>query len=100
VDAASWGCSLENSPKNWSGESLTFTTGLQWILHTRNRGSPHAQLRIGGQKVTQEYLDPVLKRDGSGQSFFGTEAKFVHSQYAKDFEATGFSMSMGGGGLT
>ena len=91
------GCSMRNMPKNWSGDSLTFTTGPQWIVHTAGRWSPHAHLRFGGQKVTQEYLDPELKEEAERNLPKGKKLSSVHDQYAKDFETTGFSMSVGGG---
>jgi hypothetical protein len=91
------GCSMRNMPKNWSGDSLTFTTGPQWIVHTAGRWSPHAHLRFGGQKVTQEYLDPELKEEAERNLPKGKKLNSVHDQYAKDFETTGFSMAVGGG---
>lgn len=91
------GCGMRNMPKKWSGDSLTFTTGPQWIVHTAGRWSPHAHLRVGGQKVTQEYLDPALKESALSNLLPGKKTNSVHDQYARDFEATGLSMSAGGG---
>jgi hypothetical protein len=91
------GCTMRNMPKNWSGDSLTFATGPQWIVHTASRWSPHAHLRLGGQKVTQEYLDPGLKKSALGSLPAGKKLNSMHDQYARDFETTGFSMSAGGG---
>jgi len=91
------GCAMRNMPRTWSGDSLTFTTGPQWIVHTAGRWSPHAHLRLGGQKVAQEYLDPELKETAITNLPPGTKPNTVHDQYARDFETTGFSMSAGGG---
>src|SRR5258708_19879584 len=50
------GCTLGNSlPNHWSGDSLTFHTGPQWIMHSSSRWSPHVHFRVGGQKITEEY---------------------------------------------
>ncbi|PWT88179.1 MAG: hypothetical protein C5B55_13575 [Blastocatellia bacterium] len=86
-----------NMPRNWSGDSLIFTTGPQWIVHTAGRWNPHAHLRLGGQKVTQEYLDPEHKEAAVSNLPPGKKPNSVHDQYARDFETTGFSMSAGGG---
>jgi hypothetical protein len=91
------GCSLRNMPNNWSGDSLTFSTGPQWIIHGRGRWSPHAHVRLGGQKVTQEYVDPVIKEAALSELEPGEKSNSAHAVYAKNFEATGFSMSVGGG---
>ena len=91
------GCSLQNLGKYWSGDLLTFTTGPQWIAHTRSRWTPHAHLRVGGEKATEEYVDPVVKQTVLSNLPPGEKANSVHDQYAKDFENTGFSLHIGGG---
>ncbi|MBA3914570.1 MAG: hypothetical protein H0X25_12145 [Acidobacteriales bacterium] len=43
------GCTLGNSlPTNWSGDSLTFTTGPQWVWNARGRWNPYFHVRFGG----------------------------------------------------
>ena len=90
------GCTLGNSlPKHWSGDSLIFHTGPQWIIHNSNRWSPHVHFRVGGQKVTQEYCGA----DGpppQGLSI-GTPCKSEPNRRAQHYESTGFSISTGGG---
>src|SRR4029077_10530268 len=57
------GCSIANDlPSNWSGDSLTFTTGPQWIRYSKSRWTPRVHFRVGGQKITEEYSNPVLKQ--------------------------------------
>ena len=92
-----WGCALRNMHKNWSGDTLTFTTGAQWIVHTAGRWSPRGHLRLGGQKVTQGYLDPELKEMAVNNLPPRKKPNSVPDQYARAFETTGFSMSAGGG---
>jgi hypothetical protein len=90
------GCTLGNSlPNHWSGDSLIFNTGPQWILHNSRRWSPHIHFRAGGQKITQEYC----RIDGlppQGLSV-GTPCKSEPDGQAQHYESTGFSISTGGG---
>jgi len=97
MGVAGWGCAMRNMHKNWSGDSLTFTTGAQWIVHTAGRWSPHGHVRLGGHKLTQEYLDPDLKEMAVNNLPPRKKPNSVHDQYARAFETTGFSMSAGGG---
>ena len=100
TDAWQWtgavgGCTLGNSlPTNWSGDSLTFTAGPQWILHSTGRWSPHVHFRIGGQKITEELEDPIKKQ----QILSAGEILSDHRDlYVKHWESTGLSLSVGGG---
>lgn len=89
------GCTLGNSlPHNWSGDSLTFTTGPQWIVHTLGRWSPHAHFRIGGQKITEEYQDSRKKQQVVAT--LGKSAEY-RDLYTQHWESTGFSFSTGAG---
>lgn len=91
------GCTLGNSlPSNWSGDSLTFTVGPQWIVHTAGRWSPHAHFRIGGQKVTEQWVDPALQEVLS-QLPGGAQTQKYYDLYTRHWETTGFSLSVGGG---
>lgn len=90
------GCTLGNSmAQGWGGDSLTFMTGPQWILHGQSRWTPHFHLRFGGQKITESFClkyapnpwglhdAPPCASDPSG--------------YAQHYETTGPSFSTGGG---
>ena len=98
------GCTLGNSlPANWSGDSLTFTFGPQWIVHTIGRWTPHAHFRVGGQKVTEELVDPKARAQVLSSLPPGTKLNRYYDLYTKHWESTGFSLSVGGGldvGLT
>lgn len=91
------GCMLRGLPKNWSGDSLTFTVGPQWNLRTRSRWSPHAHVRVGVQKVTQEYVDPAVEKEVLAHRPPNKKPQLFHDEYAKDYETTGFTVSVGGG---
>ena len=91
------GCTLGNFASNWSGDSLTFTTGPQWISHSTGRWSPHFAIRVGGQKVTQEYVNPILKKIILGSLPPGTNPNKVRNEYTTHYETTGVSLSISGG---
>ena len=93
--AAVGGCTLGNSvPTHWSGDSLTFATGPQWILHSTGRWSPHVHFRIGGQKITEEQEDPIKKQQIVTA---GEQLSDHRDAYVKHWESTGLSLSVGGG---
>jgi hypothetical protein len=90
------GCTLGNSlPKHWSGDSLIFNTGPQWIMHNSRRWSPHAHLRLGGQKVTQEYC--AVRGPQPGGLSVGTPCRSELNGRAQHYESTAFSISTGAG---
>jgi hypothetical protein len=90
------GCTLGNSlPQYSSGDSLTFTTGPQWIVHTAGKWSPHAHFRIGGQKITQEKVDPKKRQEVLSQRHAGTQID--RDLFTQHWEGTGVSVSVGGG---
>jgi hypothetical protein len=91
------GCTFGNFAKNWSGDSLTFSTGPQWISHTASRWSPHLSMRLGGQKITQEYIDPVVKQRVLESLPPGKSPKDVSYEYTTHFETTGLSLVVSGG---
>jgi hypothetical protein len=90
------GCTLGNSlPKHWSGDSLIFHTGPQWIVHNSSRWSPHMHFRLGGQKVTQEYCD--VRGPKPGGLSIGPPCNSEPNLRAQHYESTGPSISTGGG---
>ena len=92
------GCTLGSSlPQNWSGDSLTFTTGPQWIRHTASRWTPHAHLRVGGQKVTEQHADPERRKKIGSALPPGSDLNPYYDLFTKNYESTDFSLSVGGG---
>jgi len=92
------GCTLGNSlPRNWSGDSLTFAVGPQWIVHSAGRWSPHAHFRVGVQKITEELLNPELEKLVLAKVPPGADKHKYHDLYTQHWETTGFSMALGGG---
>ena len=89
------GCMLVGFPRGWSGDSLTFMTGPQWILHSQSRWTPHAHLRAGGQKLTEEYC---LEYGTQPETLApGRVCKSDPSGYAAHYELTGAALSTGAG---
>jgi hypothetical protein len=92
------GCSIAGSlPKNWSGDSLTFSTGPQWIRYSNSRWTPRMHFRVGGQKITEEYTNPVLKQQILSTLPPTKSPTSVYYDYTTSFETTGLSLSVGGG---
>jgi hypothetical protein len=90
------GCTLGNSlPSHWSGDSLIFHAGPQWIVHNSSRWSPHMHFRLGGQKLTQEYC--AVRGPQPGGLTLGTPCKSEPNLRAQHYESTGLSISTGGG---
>jgi hypothetical protein len=91
------GCTFGNFENNWSGDSLTFSTGPQWISYNSSRWSPHFSMRLGGQKITQQHVDPVIKQRVLNSLPLGKRVKDVSDQYTTHFETTGLSLVISGG---
>jgi hypothetical protein len=92
------GCTLGNSlPQNWSGDSLTFTTGPQWIRHTEGRWTPHVHMRFGGQKITLQHTNPEERELIASMLPPGTKLNPYYNLFNTNYESTGVSLSMGGG---
>jgi hypothetical protein len=92
------GCTLGNSlPKDWSGDSLTFTTGPQWILHSESRWTPHLHLRFGGQKITEQYMDQRERQLIEKLVPPGQQLNPYYDLFTTSYESTGPSLSVGGG---
>jgi hypothetical protein len=92
------GCTLGNSlPQHWSGDSLTFMAGPQWIFHNASRFSPRVHFRIGGQKITEEQVNPELEKQVLSHLPPGKNKAKYHDLYTQHWETTGFSIAVGGG---
>lgn len=92
------GCTLGNSlPETWSGDSLTFNIGPQWIRHTESRWTPHAHIRFGGQKIALMQTDPVLRKKIQESLPPGTKLTPYYAVFNKTYESTGMAFTMGAG---
>ena len=91
------GCKLLGLETNLSGDSLSYLAGARWTPHPTGRWTPHAELLIGGTKLTQELTDPELKEALKASAPKHTSAYVLHPLYAKDWETNGFTIEAGGG---
>ena len=51
------GCKLLGLKPNLTGDSLSYMTGPRWTPRSSSRWTPHAQVLVGGTKLTQERTD-------------------------------------------
>lgn len=94
------GCMVINMPKNESGDSEMYSAGARWTPRASGRISPHAQVLVGGRRITHEIDDPQ-KRQQLRDAWNDGNGTFPHypmrSQWSTEHQANGFAMSMGGG---
>ena len=89
---------LLGQSKGWSGDSLIFMTGPQWILRSNSRWIPHVHLRVGGQKITEEYCQHYgPPPSGLHPGRFCQDLNSPTRPYAQHFETTGAALSTGAG---
>ncbi len=91
------GCKLLGLETNLSGDSLSYLAGARWTPHPSGRWSPHAEFLIGGTKLTQELVDPQLKKAIESSAAKSEPANLLHSLYSKDWETNGFTIQAGSG---
>jgi len=91
------GCKLQDLPNYVTGDSLTYMIGPRWTPSTSGRWSPHAQLLIGGNKITQERLYPDQREAVIAEVGSNKIPNADHWRYAKDWDTDGLAIAMGTG---
>jgi hypothetical protein len=91
------GCKLQDLPNFVTGDSLTYMIGPRWTPSTSSRWSPHAQVLVGGNKLTQEQLFPEERAAVIAEMATEKIGNPQHKLYTKDWETSGFAISMGTG---
>jgi hypothetical protein len=91
------GCKLQDLPNNFTGDSLSYMIGPRWTPTTSGRWSPHAQILVGGTKLTQEELFPDERAAVIAEIAPKKLGNPQHQLYTKDWETSGFAISMGTG---
>ena len=89
------GCMLLDMHRGWSGDSLSFLTGPEWIRHREDRWVPNLHFRFGGEKTTEAYCLEYGSLPHGVQP--GRPCLSDPSGYAKHYEVTGPSIATGGG---
>ena len=85
---------LEN---NLSGDSLAYLAGTRWTPHPSGRWAPHAEVLVGGTKLTQKLVDHQLEQALKSSLPKSTPEYALYVLYAKDWETNGFAIQAGGG---
>jgi hypothetical protein len=91
------GCKMLGLPTNLSGDSLSYMVGPRWTPSTSGRWNPHAQVLVGGIKLTQELLYPELKEEIIATTPVADRGYPLHHLYTKDWDTAGFAVSAGTG---
>jgi hypothetical protein len=91
------GCKMFGLENNLSGDSLSYLAGARWTPHTTGRWMPHAELLIGGTKLTQELVNSQIKEALKLSEPKSTPLYVTHALYAKDWETNGFTIQAGSG---
>ena len=91
------GCNINGLQKNLSGDSLTYMAGSRWTPFTSGRLVPHAQVLLGGNKVTQELMFPARKASLELLAQNTGAPPPNHDQYTLQFETNGLAIAAGMG---
>jgi len=102
--AASWqfiadlsGCKMTGLDPNLSGDSLTYMVGPRWLTRIRGSWTAHAQVLVGGNKLTEERMYPQRKKVLEAIATRDNKEPPAHSDYTDQTESNGFAVSSGGG---
>jgi hypothetical protein len=91
------GCKLLGLHQNLSGDSLSYLTGVRWTARASARWNPHAELLVGGTKLTQELIYPELKQQVDLIAEQAGSPRPRHSAYSQHWETNGFAIQAGSG---
>ncbi len=91
------GCKMLDLPTNLSGDSLSYMVGPRWTPSTSGRWNAHAQLLVGGTKLTQERLFPEEKAAVIAAAPPADRGYPLHHLYTQDWDTNGFAIAAGTG---
>jgi hypothetical protein len=91
------GCKLLGLENNLSGDGLIYLAGTRWTPRPMGRWTPHVEILMGGTKLTQELVDPQLRKEIESSAAKSEPPYVLHPLYAKDRETNGFTIQAGGG---
>src|SRR4051794_40552817 len=92
------GCNLLGLDRNLSGDSLAYMAGPRWTWSGSSSWTAHWQFLIGGNKTTQERMNPGQKMLLDQLAIRQSAPLPTPDQYTEHVEASGFSVGTGGGG--
>ena len=91
------GCKILDLPTNFTGDSLSYMIGPRWTATTSGRWNTHAQLLVGGTKLTQERLYPEERAAVAAEIYPKKLGNAQHALYTQDWDTNGFAIAMGTG---
>jgi hypothetical protein len=91
------GCKMLGLGANLSGDALTFAVGPRFSYRNASRWTPWLNVLVGGEKLTQEQLNPTLQAAVKAAMHSGPSSYNLHDQYTRDYSTAGFRLSFGGG---
>ena len=91
------GCKMLEPGANLSGDSLTYLFGPRFTYRSSNRLSLYMDLKVGGNKLTQERVFPDRIPTGDLTAWNALSADVRHSLYTESTEANGFAVAVGVG---
>ena len=91
------GCKMLGLEENVSADTLLYQVGPRWTPSSESKWSPYAHLLIGGMKVTQERLDPALKRIvlAANQNLDPALDYTLHEKYTTTQEVNALALTAG-----
>jgi len=89
------GCKLRGLKPNVTGDSLSYMAGPRWTPQTASRWTPHAQVLVGGTKLTQELTDPERRKEVLAEAKPTESLNELHTKYTTHYETNGFAFAVG-----
>lgn len=80
-----------------SGDSLTYVIGPRWSRRSISNWTMHAQFMVGGNKITQEHVDPEKKELAELAMQTNNVWPPMYSEFARSWDSNAFALSTGGG---
>ena len=91
------GCNLQDLGRNLSGDSLAYMAGPRWTWSRNGPWTAHWQFLIGGNKMTEERMNPDRKNLPVQLAVLQGAAPPAHDQYTEHTETNGFAVATAGG---
>lgn len=89
------GCKLTGLGPNLTGDSLNYMAGPRWTPQASSRWSPHAQVLVGGAKLTEEKTNPELRKELLAAATPTTDFNKLHTEYTQQYDTNGFALLAG-----
>ena len=91
------GCKMLGLDTNVSGDTTTFLVGPRFSYRGYGHWTPWFHVLFGGEKITEEVLDPVREAAVVAAAPSGVSRHSLHDEYATDYGSAGVALSVGGG---